>query len=40
MFTSGITFLNNKPEDTPSSLNYDILTERIRLIFRFLDRVM
>lgn len=40
MFTSGITFLNNKPEDTPSSLDYDILTERIRLIFRFLDRVM
>ena len=40
MFTSGITFLNNKPEDTPESLNYDVLTERIRLIFRFLDRVM
>ena len=40
MFTSGITFLNNKPEDTPSSLDYDILTERIRLIFRFLDLVM
>lgn len=40
MFTSGITFLNNKPEDTPDSLNYDVLTERIRLIFRFLDRVM
>ena len=37
MFTSGITFLNNKPEDTPESLNYDVLTERIRLIFRFLD---
>lgn len=40
MFTSGITLLNNKPEDTPSSLDYDVLHDRIRLIFRYLDKVL
>ena len=40
MFTSGITLLNNKPEDTPASLDYDVLHDRIRLIFRYLDKVL
>ena len=40
MFTSGITFRNNKPEDDPSSLDYDILTARTRLIFFWLDKVL
>jgi Zn-dependent M28 family amino/carboxypeptidase len=40
MFTSGITFLNNKPEDNPASLDYDILKDRIRLIFFWLDKVL
>lgn len=40
MFTSGITLLNNKPQDTPDSLDYDVLHDRIRLIFYWLDRVL
>lgn len=40
MFTSGITFLNNKPTDTPASLDYDVLYDRIRLIFHWLDKVL
>lgn len=40
MFTSGITLLNNKPGDEPSTLDYDILKDRIRLIFFWLDRVL
>lgn len=40
MFTSGITLHNNKVSDTPATLDYDVLTERIRLIFRYLDLVM
>ena len=40
MFTSGITFLNNKPADNPASLDYDVLHERIRLIFHWLDKVL
>ena len=40
MFTSGITLLNNKPQDTPDSLDYDVLHDRIRLIFYWLDLVM
>ena len=40
MFTSGITLLNNKPEDTPASLDYDVLHDRIRLIFYWLDKVL
>lgn len=40
MFTSGITFLNNKPTDTPSSLDYAVLHDRIRLIFHWLDKVL
>ena len=40
MFTSGITLLNNKPTDTPASLDYGILRDRVRLIFRYLDKVL
>ena len=40
MFTSGITLMNNKPQDTPESLDYDVLKDRIRLIFRYLDKVL
>ena len=40
MFTSGITLLNNKPADTPDSLDYEVLKDRIRLIFFYLDRVL
>ena len=40
MFTSGITYRNNKPEDNPASLDYDILTARIRLIFYWLDKLL
>ena len=40
MFTSGITYRNNKPEDNPESLDYDILAARIRLIFFWLDKVL
>lgn len=40
MFTSGITFLNNKPADTPASLDYGVLHDRIRLIFHWLDKVL
>ena len=40
MFTSGITFNNNKPADNAESLDYDILRDRIRLIFYWLDKVM
>ena len=38
MFTSGITLNNNKPHDTPDSLDYSLLTRRVRLIFHFLHR--
>ena len=40
MFTSGITFNNNKPQDNAESLNYDVLKDRIRLIFYWLDKVL
>jgi len=40
MFTSGITMLNNKPTDNPASLDYEVLKDRIRLIFRYLDKVL
>ena len=40
MFTSGITYKNNKPEDNPESLDYDILAARIRLIFYWLDKIL
>lgn len=40
MFTSGITMLNNKPGDTPDTLDYPVLLKRIRLIFYYLDRIL
>ena len=40
MFTSGITLNNNKPTDNADSLNYDVLKDRIRLIFYWLDKVL
>lgn len=40
MFTSGITLLNNKPGDTPETLDYELLASRTRLIFWFLDRIL
>ena len=40
MFTSGITLNNNKPGDTPDTLDYDLLCRRIRLIFYWLDKIL
>jgi Zn-dependent M28 family amino/carboxypeptidase len=40
MFTSGITLNNNKSTDTPDSLDYEVLKDRVRLIFRYLDKVL
>ena len=40
MFTSGITLSNNKPSDNAASLDYDVLKDRIRLIFYWLDKVL
>ena len=40
MFTSGITMLNNKPGDTPDTLDYTVLMKRIRLIFYYLERIL
>ena len=40
MFTSGITLLNNKPADTPDSLDYEVLRDRVRLIFYWLNKVL
>lgn len=40
MFTSGITFNNNKPADTPETLDYAVLRRRVQLIFYWLDKVL
>lgn len=40
MFTSGITFNNNKATDTPDSLDYPVMRKRIQLIFYWLDKVL
>ena len=40
MFTSGITMLNNKPEDVPESLDIPILKKRIFLIFNYLVKIL
>ena len=40
MFTSGITMLNNKPEDTAEKLDYVVMRKRIQLIFYYLDKVL
>ena len=40
MFTSGITMLNNKPQDTPESLDIPIFKKRIFLIFNYLVKIL
>ena len=40
MFTSGITYNNNKPEDNAASLDYGVLRKRVQLIFYWLDKVL
>ena len=40
MFTSGITFRNNKPDDHAASLDYAILRRRILAIYHYLVRVI
>ena len=39
-FTSGITLNNNKPGDTPDTLDYAVLKERILFIFHWLCRII
>lgn len=39
-FTSGITMNNNKPSDTPSTLDYEVLRRRILMIFHWLCRIV
>ena len=39
-FTSGITMNNNKPYDTPDTLDYEVLKERILFIFHWLCRII
>ncbi|MBP5374616.1 MAG: M28 family peptidase [Bacteroidales bacterium] len=40
MFTSGITLNNNKPRDKADTLDYRVLTLRVRLIFRYLAKIL
>ena len=40
MFTSGITLLNNKPEDNADSLDYAIFRRRVLLMFYYLSRII
>lgn len=40
LFTSGITFRTNKSNDTAESLNYPVLIQRIRLIYRFIEKLV
>ena len=40
MFTSGITLNNNKPHDTPETLDYSLLYRRVRIIYYFLHRLL
>ena len=40
MFTSGITFNNNKTSDTPETLDYALMRKRIQLIFYWLDKIL
>ena len=39
-FTSGITLNNNKPSDTPDTLDYEVFKERILFIFHWLCRII
>ena len=40
MFTSGITFNNNKTSDTPETLDYALMRKRIQIIFYWLDKIL
>lgn len=40
MFTSGITMNNNKPRDTASTLDMEILQKRIYLIYHWLEKML
>ena len=40
LFTSGITMKNNKPSDTPETLDMPVLRKRIILIFHWLEKMM
>lgn len=38
MFTSGITLNTNRPDDTASTLDYEVFSRRVEFIARFLER--
>jgi hypothetical protein len=40
MFTSGITLNNNKPRDTVSTLNMEVLQKRIYLIYHWIEKML
>lgn len=40
MFTSGITMNNNKPRDTASTLNMEVLQKRIYLIYHWIEKML
>ena len=40
MFTSGITMNNNKPRDTASTLNLEVLQKRIYLIYHWIEKML
>ena len=40
MFTSGITLRNNKPDDTPDTLDYGVLRRRVLVMFHYLVRII
>lgn len=40
LFTSGITMKNNKPSDTPETLDMSVLRKRIILIWHWLEKMM
>ena len=37
LFTSGITMLTNKREDTPETLNYEVMEKRFTLLYHYFD---
>ena len=40
MFTSGITMNNNKPRDTASTLNLEVLRKRIYLMYHWIEKML
>lgn len=40
LFTSGITMNNNKPKDTASTINIEVLQKRIYLIYHWIDKML